>query len=79
LSDSQQGQETFLQSVGMDLGSTRLPSHWAPGVFSPGVKQPGREADHSPPSSVEVRNEYSYTSISPYDCTEYTETIFIFA
>jgi hypothetical protein len=25
------------------------------GAFSPGVKRPGREADHSPPSSAEVK------------------------
>jgi hypothetical protein len=28
----------------------------------PGVKRPGREADHSPPSSAEVTNAWSYTS-----------------
>jgi hypothetical protein len=27
-----------------------------------GVKRPGREADHSPPSSTEVKNAWSYTS-----------------
>jgi hypothetical protein len=26
-----------------------------------GVKRPGREADHSPPSSAEVKNAWSYT------------------
>jgi hypothetical protein len=26
------------------------------------LKQPGREADHSPPSSAGVKNEWSYTS-----------------
>jgi hypothetical protein len=30
----------------------------------PGVKRPGREVDHSPPSKAEVKNEWSYTSIS---------------
>jgi hypothetical protein len=30
-----------------------------------GVKQPEREADHSPPSSVEVKNAWSYTSTPP--------------
>jgi hypothetical protein len=29
---------------------------WVPGAISLGIKQPGREADHSPPSSVEVKN-----------------------
>jgi hypothetical protein len=28
----------------------------------PGVKRPGREADHSPPYSAEVKNVWSYTS-----------------
>jgi hypothetical protein len=32
---------------------------------SPGVKQPGRESDHSPPSSAEVENAWSYTSTPP--------------
>jgi hypothetical protein len=31
----------------------------------PGVKRPGRGADHPPPSSAEVRKEYSYTSTPP--------------
>jgi hypothetical protein len=38
-------------------GSTQPPVQWVPGVLSPGVKaRPGRDADHSPPSS-EVENE----------------------
>jgi hypothetical protein len=32
------------------------PSQWVPGPLSTGVKRPGREADHSPPSSAEVKN-----------------------
>jgi hypothetical protein len=28
---------------------------WVPGALSLGVKRPGREADHSPPSSAEVK------------------------
>jgi hypothetical protein len=31
----------------------------------PGVKRPGRVADHPPPPSAEVENEWSYTSIPP--------------
>jgi hypothetical protein len=30
-----------------------------------GVKQPRREADHSPPSSAEVKNVWIYTSTPP--------------
>jgi hypothetical protein len=32
----------------------------------PGVQRPGREADHSPPSSAEVKNAWSYTSTLQY-------------
>jgi hypothetical protein len=34
--------------------------------FTPGVKRPGRKADHSPPSSAEVKNTWSYTSTNTY-------------
>jgi hypothetical protein len=38
------------------LGPTQPPIQWVPGVLSLEVKRPGREADHSPPSSAEVKN-----------------------
>jgi hypothetical protein len=38
------------------LGPTWPPIHAVPGTLSQGVKRPGREADHSPPSSTEVKN-----------------------
>jgi hypothetical protein len=38
----------------------------AKAAFFPGVKRPGREADHSPPSSAEVKNAWSYTSTLQY-------------
>jgi hypothetical protein len=37
------------------LGSTQPPIQWVPGVPSLGVKRPGRESDHSSPSSAEVK------------------------
>jgi hypothetical protein len=37
------------------LGSTQPPIQWVRGALSLGVKQPGREADHSPPSSAEFK------------------------
>jgi hypothetical protein len=45
-------------------GSGAHPASYPMGTrnFSLGVKQPGREANHSPPSSVEVKNSWSYTS-----------------
>jgi hypothetical protein len=36
------------------LGPTQPPVQWVPGALSLGIKQPGREAEHSPPSSAEV-------------------------
>jgi hypothetical protein len=37
------------------LGPTQPPIQWVPGALSLGVKRPRREADHSPPSSAEVK------------------------
>jgi hypothetical protein len=39
----------------LDLGPTQPPKQWVTGALSLGVKQPRREADHSPPSSAEVK------------------------
>jgi hypothetical protein len=44
------------------LGPTQPPIQWVPEALSPGAKQPGREADHSPPTSAEVKNMWIYTS-----------------
>jgi hypothetical protein len=38
------------------LGPTQPPIQWVPVAHSLGIKQPGSEADHSPSSSVEVKN-----------------------
>jgi hypothetical protein len=48
------------------LGSTQPPIQWVPGALSPGVKRPGREVDHSHPTSAEVKKIWIYTSTSPY-------------
>jgi len=37
------------------LGPTQPPIQWVPGSLPLGVKRPGRQADHSPPSSAEVK------------------------
>jgi len=44
-------------------GPLSLPSNEYLGPF-PEIKRSGRETDHSNPSSAEVKNEWSYTSIS---------------
>jgi hypothetical protein len=37
------------------LRPTQPPIQWVPAALSLGVKRPGREADHSPPCSAEVK------------------------
>jgi hypothetical protein len=56
--DSRQWQEIFLYATASRraLGPTQPPIQWAPGALSPGVKRQVREADHSFPSSAEVKN-----------------------
>jgi hypothetical protein len=36
------------------------------GDLSPELKRPGREADHSPPTSAQVKKTWTYTSTPPY-------------
>jgi hypothetical protein len=45
---------------------TQPPIQWVPGALSSGVKQPGHEADHTPPSSADVKNARNYTSTPQY-------------
>jgi hypothetical protein len=48
------------------LGPTQPPVQWVLGGPFPGGKaRPGRDADHSPPSSAEVENEYELYLLSP--------------
>jgi hypothetical protein len=55
--DSRRGLGNFLFTTAsrMALGPTQPPIQWVPEALSLGVKRPGREADHSPPSSAEVK------------------------
>jgi hypothetical protein len=50
----------FLTSLRrVQTGSGAYPASYlmdTQGIFSPGVKRPGNESDHSPPSSSEVKN-----------------------
>jgi hypothetical protein len=45
----------FTTSSRTALGPTQPPILWVPGDLSIGVQQPGREADHSSPSSAEFK------------------------
>jgi hypothetical protein len=46
-------------------GLPNLVSNGYWGLF-PGVKRPGREAEHSPPASAEVKKMWIYASTPPY-------------
>jgi hypothetical protein len=48
------------------FGNNQLPIRWL-----------GLNVHHSPPSSAELKNEWSYASISPYAFTLITRTIFL--
>jgi hypothetical protein len=55
--DARRGLGIFLFSTASRraLGPTQHPIQWVPVAPSPEVKWPGREADHSPPPSAEVK------------------------
>jgi hypothetical protein len=48
------------------MESTHPFIQWVPGAITQGIKQSGREIDHSPPSSAEVKYVWGYTSIPHY-------------
>jgi hypothetical protein len=52
----------------VQIGSGAHPASYPMGTRGsyPGGKAAGREADHSPPSSAEVKNAWSYTSTPQY-------------
>jgi hypothetical protein len=59
-SNPRQGQRIFLLAPAsrLALGPTQPPIQWVPGGPFPGGKaRPGRDADHLPPSSAEVKND----------------------
>jgi hypothetical protein len=47
-------------------GATQPPIEWVQGALSPRIKRPGREAEHSPPTSAEVKKIWIYTSTPLY-------------
>jgi hypothetical protein len=56
----------FSTSSRLALGSTQPPIQWLPGALSPGLKRQGREVDHSPPTSAEVKKNVDLYIHSPY-------------
>jgi hypothetical protein len=55
--DSRRGLGIFLFTTASRtaLGPTQPPIQWVSGALSLGIKWPGRETDHSPPSNAEVK------------------------
>jgi hypothetical protein len=56
----------FLTLARPALGPTQPPLQQVAGALSPGGNRPGREADHSPPCSAEVKNAWIYTYTPQY-------------
>jgi hypothetical protein len=54
--------QSLLPVVQTDSKAHQPPFQCVPTAVSPGVKRPGREADHSPPTSAEVKKTWIYTS-----------------
>jgi hypothetical protein len=61
------GSRIFASSI-VQTGSGVHPTSYTMGTGGsfPGLKRPGREDDHSPPTSAEVKKMLIYTSTSPY-------------
>jgi hypothetical protein len=62
------GARNFYLHHRVQNGSGAHPASYPMGTRGsfPGVKLPGREADHSPPSSAEIKNARSYASTPQY-------------
>jgi hypothetical protein len=62
------GYEMICRGIGVRLpgGVIQLPTHGVQTSPSPRVKRQGREADHPPPTSGEVKKMWIYTSTPPY-------------
>jgi hypothetical protein len=55
----------FLKHILSDSGAHPVYHSMGTGVLSSGIKLAQHEADHLPSFSVEVKNEWSYTSTLP--------------
>jgi hypothetical protein len=60
------GARIFSTSSRPVLGPIQPPILWVPRALSLEVKRPGRETDHSPSTSAEVKKTWIYTSTPPY-------------
>jgi hypothetical protein len=56
----------LVHSILINSGSQSHSYPLGTGCCVQGVKRPGRDADHYPPSCTDVNNAWTYTSITPY-------------
>jgi hypothetical protein len=56
----------LLHNIQPVLMPIQPPIQWVLCASSPGVKRPGREADHSPPSSAEVKKGGGISPLPPH-------------
>jgi hypothetical protein len=56
----------FFYGVQTGFGVRPVSYQVGTGAVSPGIKQPEREADHSPPTCAEVKKTWIYTTTPPY-------------
>jgi hypothetical protein len=62
------GAKDFSSDLCVQIGSEAHPASCTMGTEGPfpgGKERPGRDADHSPPSSAEVENEWELYLLSP--------------
>jgi len=59
-----QGYFSLCHCIQTSSAAHLAPIKSVPGAVTPGLKWSLQEADHSPPSSMEVKNTWSYTSLS---------------
>jgi hypothetical protein len=81
LRDGRQGFDSRLRTIFSSdfrpsLGPTQPHIQWVPRSLSPGVKRLGREADHSSPSSSEIKN-CGITSALPYMPLWHTAELYV--
>ena len=60
--------------MNIQTGSGTQPALYSKGFFCEEFQKPRHEANHSPPSTSEVKNEWSYASTPPYAFMTLTET-----
>jgi hypothetical protein len=53
----------FFKASGPNKGPTQPPTQWVTADFLLAINRPGRDADHSPSFSAEVKNNWSYNAL----------------